>query len=143
MICGIVNSLMQHAKGAAAITKFLTGILMALTLVRPLVSIDLSALTYYTQGISDEAESVAVFGGTAAADAQKEFITSNVEAYILDKAEDLNISISVSLQLSKEKPFEPCGITIRGNVSPYAKTQLSHFLKDELGIPMEAQIWRG
>lgn len=143
IICGIVNGLMQHGKSTATITKFLTGIFMALTVVRPLVGIDLSALTYYTQGISQEAHAAAAFGENSAEDAQTEIIKANVEAYILDKAEDLHISVSVSVQLSQEAPFAPCGITVRGNVSPYAKTQLSQFLNDELGIPKEAQIWHG
>ena len=58
----------------------------------------------------------------------------------MDKAHSLGADIQVEVMLSNEQYPVPKQVRLKGDVAPYARTQLIKFL-EELGISEENQIW--
>ena len=142
-MCGILNSFMKGKGTVTAVIKFLSGVCLALAIASPLVNIKLSGLLSYTDILNIEAENVVTDGENKAQQAISAIIKSETEAYILDKAASLGIELEVESVLSKSQPQIPEKIILTGSVSPYAKAQLSAWIRDKLGISEEEQQWNG
>lgn len=143
MICGIISALLGKKGTTGAIGKLLSGIFLAMVILRPLVNISISDLTDFSDIYSFEAKSIVRSGEVLAADAMADIIKKQTSAYILDKADALGVSVSVEVQLSRDTPQLPETVTIRGAVPPYQRKQLMDVLENDLGIPGENQIWIG
>ena len=74
-----------------------------------------------------------------AAEEMEKIIKAKTEAYILDKAKNIGAEISAEISLND---LVPTGITVVGNLSPYARSSLAAIITHELNIPPEAQIWK-
>ena len=143
IICGIINSVLEKSKTAAAIGKLLTGLFLAITVISPLIKIELSDFLMYTDALSADAQMAVSAGETAADNVLREIIISKTEAYILDKATSLDASLTVKVELSDGDPPQPSAVQLFGTISPYAKAQLTRYITEQLGIPKEAQQWNG
>ena len=67
-------------------------------------------------------------------------ITGKTEAYILEKANQMNVQVGVRVELSDDGL--PVRSVIIGRLSQEEKKELSAFLLSELGIQKEMQTWR-
>jgi hypothetical protein len=110
-------------------------------LVSPLRDIDFAIYTDYFSGFMEEAQTAVQEGENFAFEELSKRIKEETEAYILDKAVSLGAAVSVEVSLTGSTPPTPNKITIKGAVSPYVKKVLSGYIKEQLGIPEEAQIW--
>ncbi len=140
LLCAVAKSFqLQGAVGG--VIKLVCAVVMTLSILSPLTKVHLSSI----EGILSDAQSAgaaaAQEGSGAARNAVAEIITDEVGAYILDKAEALGVELTVEVELEKEGLPIPCGVTLRGNVSPYAKEILTEYIRDELGVGEEAQRW--
>ena len=124
-----------------AIVKILAGIYMTLAIVAPLLQLRLSEFTDFRSELRVEAEQIAQSGQNAAKDAMADSIIRSAQTYILDKAETLGAEVTVEVMLDDSSIPVPCGVRIRGNISPYLREQLGSIIQRDLGIPTEAQIW--
>ena len=141
LVCGIVGSLVEK-KGSVGVTlKTMCGIFMTLTLLSPLVSIRLAELPELITGSSLEADALITQGKEYSQDAMSDIIMRRTEAYILEKAESVGADIRVEVKLDTAQIPVPCGVRIVGSISPYGKDRLQQIIKEELGIPVEEQIW--
>ncbi|MBQ1769054.1 MAG: hypothetical protein IIZ91_08050, partial [Oscillospiraceae bacterium] len=71
-------------------------------------------------------------------------IESKLDEYILDKAEELelsDLSVSVRCEWAEEGFWYPTGVEIIGNAPEKAKERLKTYIEAELGIPKERQLW--
>lgn len=143
ILCAIVNGLMGEKGTLGAAVRLLTGIFMILTLASPLVRLRLDGLEEITSDISGCADAITASGENSAREAMAEIIKSRTEAYILDKAESLDVRLSVQVELDEGSPPAPKAVRLNGNVSPYAKGVLSDMITRDLGIAPEDQIWNG
>ena len=143
ILSGIVNKLLGSKGMIGSVIKLMTGVFMMLAVVSPLVDIRLDLLKDGYEDIRIHGQYAASEGEDQAKKAMAEIITERTQAYILDKAESLGADIAVEVTVSDAMPPVPCGARISGKVSPYAKRVLSEYMKSELGISMEAQIWTG
>ncbi len=141
VICGCVQLLVSKKNASATLIKSLCGIYMAFVLIAPLQRIDFSMYGDYFAGFTDEAKAVVADGENIAQQKYAEIIKSQSQAYIYDKAVSLGANVAVEVKLSDDTPPIPCGITIKGAVSPYVKKVLADYIEDQLGIPKEAQMW--
>lgn len=143
IVCGIITGLLGKKGTQAAIVKMLAGLFLALTVIQPFAKLRITALTDYAHDISVDASSAVDMGTTAAQAALAAGIKAQSEAYILDKADAWDASLSVEVSLSDSIPPTPQKIYLTGQVSPYTKAQLSKIIEDDLGISKENQIWTG
>lgn len=138
--CGIISSLTK--KGSShGILKLLTGIFLTFTLIRPLARLELKDVTSFLPTFSHKAEEAAADGKIFAWEAAASIIKEESEAYILDKAEALNVSITAEVTLDESDIPAPASVRLCGNVSPYIRQRLQSIIAQDLGIPQEDQIW--
>lgn len=142
LICGIVSGLVQNG-AAKEVIRLLCGLFLAFTAIRPMAGLDLNALLEYSFSFSGDAESTAAMGENMARQTMADIIKAESEAYILDKAAELNASVTVEITVSEDGTPIPMAAVLGGEVSPYAKQQLGRILQADLGIAKENQLWTG
>lgn len=143
VICSIATCLLGTKGTAASIGKMLTGIILVIALIRPLANLQFDSWEIWNQEIRTSAEAAAEDGEQIAYTQTADIIKTNVEAYILDKAAELNAAISVEIKLDHASIPQPESVTIGGTVSPYTRQKLSQIIEDELAIAKENQLWTG
>ena len=139
MVCAIVSRL-TGKNGTGAIIKVLSGLFLTLTVLKPLVQLEINRLSVITESFSEQAEQAVAYGEFASKKMLDAIIAEELRAYILDKAKSFGSEPEVEIELTDGIPSR---IRLSGNISPYSKSQLSQWLCKELGIPLEAQIWTG
>ena len=142
LLCGILKSLVGEKGNSAALVRLICGIFLALTVIRPLKELNLQDFSLLPTGLLEEARLTSGEGEEYTRQAKEDLIIQQCEAYILDKAQTLEASIQVEIQISQEGEPIPAGSIITGNLSPYARNQLSKTLEEDLGIPQEDQKWK-
>lgn len=141
IISAVILRLLEGKGSAASIAKMLTGIFMAVTVIGPITQVRLSDALELLPDISADAQAAVSEGEASAKNALAESISSQLEAYILDKAAQLGVTLTVEVELSDDIIPTPARVRLKGNVSPYAKTRLQDILRSDLGIDKENQIW--
>lgn len=140
MICGVLSSLLQNS-AAKELVKLLCGLFLTVTVISPLVDIDFDALMEFSFPYTQEAEYVAARGENMARETIADIIKTETEAYILDKAAELNTELTVEVTVSDDRI--PVSAVLSGDISPYARQQLENILQRDLGIAKENQVWTG
>lgn len=143
IICCIVRLLIGKDGAIGKAVKLLSGIFMTLIVIAPMLDINIDAVVDDFGQLKMDGMYAAQAGDDSSMNAIKEIIIDKTQAYILDKAKTLGAEITVNLELTDEMLPIPCGVTITGNVSPYAKKILSEYMQTEFGICKEAQFWIG
>ena len=139
ILCAVIASL--GGKGShGSILKLMCGIVLTAVIIRPITTIAPVNLNRYLHQLDREAEAVVAAGIQNARDTLRDRISQALEAYIINKAADLGLHITVALALDDQEPV-PASVVISGTASPYARSALSAILRDDLGIPTESQIW--
>lgn len=141
IICGIVMSITQKSS-IQPILKLVCGMFLAFTVVKPVTQIDLAELMEVSLPYSQDAVQAADLGENSSQEAMAAIIKDETEAYILDKAAALNVSLKVEVTVDGDPPV-PTAVRLSGEVSPYAKQQLEQILYEDLGISKENQQWTG
>lgn len=140
MASGIVLSLMKQSALKEQI-RLICGLFLTYSILSPLIGLELPALptlSVYTR----EGETAVSVGQNYAQKAQAQYISKACEAYILDKAEQLELSLRVEVTVAeKEAVLRPDSVTLEGEVTPEAKEKLAESITEELGIPKENQQW--
>lgn len=142
LICASLGILMPAKGTVGNVMKLLRGIFMVLCLIQPLTDLSLDSWQDYWKDFRDEGTYFAAQGETSSRNAMAAIITERTQTYIQDKAASLGADIAAEVFLSADAIPVPCGVTVTGDLSPYAKAELSDYITDELGIPREAQIWQ-
>lgn len=142
IISGIVISIVGKKGTNAAVIKLLAGIFMALTVLSPWTKLEFDSLTEFFSSTEIEAGGVVTEGQQLATETMSSIIKSQVEAYILDKADNLGLKIEAEVSVTGTDPPEPDAVTLKGQASPYAKKRLQQIIADDLGISEEKQLWK-
>ena len=142
VICAITKVFLNNKTAIGRIAGLISGILMTVTVVAPLGNITFSGITAYLDGLSSDAREYVAEGMSIAESETVNIIKSQTGAYILDKANRMGLEISVEVELDGHNGNIPCGVTVTGNVSPYAREQLGSYMEDTLGIAKENQKWK-
>jgi len=139
IICGIVNALAGKRGAVSSVLKLLTGLFLALTVIRPVIRLSLSEIELYLDSISTKADAAVADGEIVASRELASIIKAETEAYILDKAASLGSDVQVELRL---EDCRPAGIVVYGSVSPGQRQRLQKIFEAELGIAKEKQQWK-
>ncbi len=116
---------------------------MPFVVILPLPRLDFDDLTAFARDFAVVGEAVSADGQELAREAMGDIIKSRTEAYILDKAGLYHAQITAEVRVSGEEVPVPASVTIRGNISPYAREALERLIATDLGIPKEGQQWIG
>lgn len=142
LVCSLASCLFSQGK-ARQILRLLCGAVLTTVVLGPVMEIDGTALSDFWRQWDVDASYFTEQGEQMARDALEESIKSQAEAYILDKADMLGISIQVEVGLSQSDPPVPVSAVLRGEVSPYVKSQLEDMLESDLEISKENLEWIG
>lgn len=141
IVCGIVIKLLGEKGTQGAMAKLMAGLFLTFTVIRPIADIRLDKMGDIMDIYTADAMTAVEAGSQITRDALIQSIKAQCEAYILDKAEDLGLTLQVAVTLSEDEMPVPIGVTLSGAAAPYAKGRLSAILSEELGIEKEAQKW--
>lgn len=121
------------------ITSFVGGLLLLAVLLRPLGSVDLSAVSLnldaYRQTVEQRQAELEQEG-------QKELvglIEAELESYISDKAADMGLTLRVQVTVELDGSGVPAPVSVE--LTGPRSEALSRWLETELGVPAERQVW--
>lgn len=140
MICGVAQVLFSVGS-AGTILKIICGLLVTITVLRPVIKDRMFAWDENFSLMSENGEMAVSEGQLAAEKSLAQLITDKTRTYILNKASQMGADIAVEVVLNSEYPFEPVHVTIKGTVSPYVRKQLAQCISNELSIAEDDQIW--
>lgn len=139
ILCSLVLSIAGKKSSAAPILKLLSGLLLSLTIIRPVAQVKVEDFLAFAEEIQLEAENAAAAGSTYYRDSVNEVILEQTQTYILEKAQTLDASIAVEVFL--DETSIPHAVTVRGTLSQKVKEQLEAIIASDIGIPKERQTW--
>lgn len=134
-LCAIVTSVGGAGQGTR---KLICGVFLALSVLHPLGSFDLPELSL--DPILEEARDAARDGQTQALAAKTDIITDALEAYILSKASELDLTVEAAVTLTADGL--PDSVTLTGPASPWEREQLSGAITAALGLGKEDIRWK-
>ena len=142
IVCAVASALLGNKTTIGRIAALVCGVLMAVTVLSPLGTITFTGISDFWDDLSADAEYFAQEGISVAEKKEAEIIKSQTEAYILDKANRMGLQIAVEVELDDNNGNIPCGVVIKGNISPYGQMQLGSYIEQTLGIAKENQTWK-
>ena len=142
IFCSVFTDLLQTSPIRNAV-KLVSGILVTLTILSPLLHIDLRIPEIESNLIRGKTEDVLEDATAKSSAALREVIKQKTEEYILEKATDMDLNVSVSVELTGGNPPLPERVTIHGLVQPYFRQRLESILCTQLGIEKEQLEWTG
>lgn len=141
LICSILKGLVNKASLSGGLVKLLCGVFVTICLIYPLIEFELPDLDQYVSAFSLDSSDVSDQAIIKSKSSLRESIKTQTESYILDKAASVNAALSVEVTLSDDDLPTPNRVVLTGNVSPHAKSRITEYLTDELGIPKENHVW--
>lgn len=138
LICGVVRALAPEGMGKKAVSV-VCGFVM-LGAVLGIRGGDVGTPEGYFEGFTAEAEEFARRAREEGTTQTRFIIEQKCEAYILDKAVRMGITVSevsVTARWSEEGFWVPAECTIAGEMD----AALAAVIASELGIPVERQTW--
>ena len=142
ILCGVVKGLIR--KGPAhGILKIICGVFLAFTFLHPVMNIPLYSLTDPIIIKLEEGRDAIADGVKISEEASKQEISNRISEAVSKKAAELGLNLTVEVIFSDESVPIPIGLKIAGTASPYAKIQLQHYIRNELGISEEELNWTG
>lgn len=130
----------KNTAGQAA--RLGAGLLVLTAMLTPLGKLDLYGAAEDLTGKAWRDPLSAEETDRAANQLLEELITSQAEAYILDKAQALGLEITVEVDLRTEEYYSrPWSVRIRGQGEADQKAALEQYISEQLGIPEERQEW--
>ena len=121
------------------LTKLISGLFLAVTVLSPLVKLEIPDPARWLEDYMEEGEAAAQAGEAMAKEYSQAIISAELEAYILDKAAALGCAVTAEVRL--DDGGLPASLTLSGSISTADKAELSRMLARELGIGEEAVIW--
>lgn len=142
LICAVISLLpgKQTLSGKAA--KIVMGLFMMTVLIQPLGKLSFGSMRWEYDNWMQQAQDAVKSGEDYSYDAISNGISRKIEAYILDKAASVDITVMPHIQLSQDMPPKLLHITLEGDAAPYKKTQLSAIIMNALGLDDEDISWQ-
>ncbi len=140
-MCAICGELTGTGR-VKAVEKAIGGFIVTIALISPLIKFDIGSYSINLAKYRNAAESISASAGEISDTLSRTFIAERCEAYILDKAKLLGLSVSdaeVELRWSGEGVWYPVKAKIYGDFN-YA---LAEKIEEELGVSRENQYWSG
>lgn len=140
LICSVLKTLVGSKSTNGKVVSLVCAAFIMITVITPWVNFQIPSIEIITSSFDSEAENITQYGKDLADKEYRSIIKSTTESYILEKASSLNTEIEVDVRLNKDNAI-PESISIRGDVSPYAKQTLTNYLKETFAISEDQQEW--
>lgn len=140
LICGLILSLTGADGPGGKLRSMLCGLFLAYLAVSPLVNLELGDLTYMDPHIAAQAEELAQAGALDAKDAMAQRISEQCDAYILNKADELALTLTAEVTLDPDSCV-PVSVRITGTAAPYDRETLIGYITNTLGIERSNIQW--
>lgn len=142
LVCSVIQ-LFPLTGTAKELTKLLCGLVMTISVLSPLRKYDSLILPNTIFDISSDAQFIAREGEWSARNAMSAIIKEECEAYIQNKAAELDAAVTCCVQLTDDPFPTPVSATVTGTVSSKIRTHLEGILTSDLGIAKENITWIG
>lgn len=139
-VCGILNSLMLKGP-SREILKLVSGLFLAFCVIRPISQIRIPELQGIGESWYASGAEFALEGEALALESLSESISAQLEAYILDKASQLDLSLTVDVVLEEGESCLPKSVMLWGEAPLYAKHRLTQQITEALGLSEEDVHW--
>ena len=135
---GLARQLAPQGKEQAMV-RLVSGLLLALAILRPLAGSGWDGLELAAGGFSLSTQAQAELYRKNQQEALSAIIAEKTEAYILDKADRLGLRCTVEVAVAAGTGGIPLPdtVTVRGGYS----AALAACIEEEVGVPPEKQIW--
>lgn len=141
LLISICKTLFPDKGIVGSVLKLICGVLLAFAIITPFQNLNIDNMQSLYSVISNDAAGITCQGEKIAKEELLKSIDENLTAYILDKAGAMDLDLEIQFQFNEEAIPQPKGITIKGNASPYARTQLIRTISTDLGIGEENIKW--
>ena len=138
LTCGILSQIVSDTS-KRKLFQFIFGTLLVVTVLSGLARIDLSDFQLISAGNRNPADAYIAEGKEAASEMQRKRITTDCEAYILDKAKELGAEVTAKVSL--DELLVPVFVEITCQSNKDLQPELQKILTMDLGIPKENQQW--
>jgi hypothetical protein len=139
MISTIITTLIKADAHYGVMVRLLCGVFMAITALSPLTNFSADGIFEFWDSFQLDGQDWSSDGSHQASSAKADIIKQQSEAYILEKAGELELQLEVAVTLNDD--LIPDGITIHGNAAPTARKRLQNIIENDVGIRRENQIW--
>ena len=137
IICSIILALLGKNEKHTVVLKTICGIYMLITVAAPFARFNYSQMDILPS-FCNEAQLAIDEGVSYANDEMARYIKESVASYIFERGQSMGANIEVDVSLDS---LTPGAVVITGAVSPFVKNELSVWIEENLGIPLEAQQW--
>lgn len=125
------------------VATFAGAMMLLLAVITPFVGIDGDEVSAMLKQLTPDAKEIETRSAEGSRELTAALIKQKCEAYILDKAQQLGMSLQVEVVLSETEEYPvPEMVVLTGSVSPEQQKSLSSDISDNLGIPPRRQEWR-
>lgn len=142
VITGLVLSIVDAKSSVGKTLRTVASIFLLIAFIGPVVKLD---LTKALAIIDQDVDTMTFDTEQSAQDVREVYeklIIERTGAYILDEANTLGARVDIAIELDDSEIPTPEKIILEGEISPYAKSQLSTWISENLGVSRENQIWK-
>ena len=143
LICAAAIALPPKGR-VKGVLKFVCGLVLLSAILSPLLKKDFTLYSMDMSAYRSHAEEITQSTQENQNKLSRTIIEGKLEAYILDKAQSLNVALEsaqVTMKWGDEGCWYPYEATLTGNIPQRKKNLLSNAIEAELGIPEENQYW--
>ena len=140
LMCSILIKLAKSTINVELI-RMLCGLFLLLCFLSPFYQTDFATITEGAFSYTEDAHIAVEEGKNLASEMMLQGITEELKTYILGKAEEMDLALSVEISLDQHGI--PIAVILHGSAEPYQKENIAHILQSDLGIPKENQTWTG
>ena len=141
IICGTLIKLVDSKTAHGKMIHLLTGLFLSITVISPIAKVNIQNLSSYLSALQVDASEIVEEAEDVISQEKQQFIKQAMESYIGDEADELALSLDISVRFADDHTLNPCAVIIQGPVSPYKKKKLQNIISNDLGIPEENQTW--
>lgn len=139
LLLSVVQTLVPEGR-LRRIASFTGGLLLMLTLLRPLLGADLERLDLHLEDYEAEIAARQAELAESGRDQLQSIIETRTAAYISDKADALGLNVTVRVEAEAGEDGVP--VPRRADLAGERSEALASYMEESLGIPRERQVWR-
>ena len=143
LICAAATAITPRGK-VKGVLKLVCGIVLIIAMINPLVNHDLPTMSLDISDYRKQADEIIGSAEEKQNNLSRTIIENELEAYILDKAQSLDISldsVEVLAKWSEEGCWYPYEVKLSADITQMEQNLISNSIEAELGVEKERQYW--